>query len=261
MGWSAIKLPAVWKPTLFIFLWQSTPTSGAAFLYFMTNELKMGPEFLGQVRFLTSLASFLGIWTYQKYLRDVPIKNILFWTTLISAPLGLLQLLLISHTNQLFNIPDSAFVLGDDVALTLLGELSFLPILVLAAKICPPGVEAVLFATLMSIFNASGTLGTELGAALTHLLGVTDHNFDNLPLLTIICNLSTILPLAFLGLLDDFGLMTSAQMEDDEDDSDNNNHHHHHHEEKEEEEHFDDILLLNGNNKKEGKSFTVNGDN
>ena len=108
-------------------------------------------------------------------------------------------------------------MLGDDVALTLLGELSFLPILVLAARICPPGVEAVLFATLMSVFNGAGTVGTEFGALLTSKLGVTESNFDNLALLTIICNLSSLIPLLFLGLLDDVGDMTTSQMEDDDD--------------------------------------------
>merc|ERR1712174_154560 len=170
----------------------------------MTNELGMGPEFLGRVRLITSLASLLGVWAYQKYLRNVPIKDILLWTSIASAPLGLLQLLLITHVNRSQGIPDGAFVLGDDVALTILGELAFLPTLVLAARICPPGVEAVLFATLMSIYNAAGTVGTEVGAALTKLLGVTESNFDNLGLLTIICNISSLVPLLLIGLLNDF---------------------------------------------------------
>jgi hypothetical protein len=33
-------------------------------------------------------------------------------------------------------------------------QVSFMPILVLAARLCPEGVEATLFATLMSILNA-----------------------------------------------------------------------------------------------------------
>lgn len=69
--WSAIKQPAVWKPALFLFLWQSTPTSEGAFLYFMTNDLGMGPEFLGRVRLVTAAASLAGVWGYQKYLRTV----------------------------------------------------------------------------------------------------------------------------------------------------------------------------------------------
>lgn len=67
----AIKEPAVWKPALFLFLWQSTPTSEGAFLYFMTNDLGFGPEFLGRVRLVTAAASLLGVWGYQKFLREV----------------------------------------------------------------------------------------------------------------------------------------------------------------------------------------------
>lgn len=211
--WSAIKVPAVWKPALFLFLWQSTPTSDGAFLYFMTNDLGFGPEFLGRVRLVTAAASLVGVWGYQKFLREVPIKKILLWTTIASAPLGLINLLLISHANRSLGIPDGAFVFGDDVVLAVLGEFAFLPTLVLAARICPPGVEAVLFATLMSIFNGASTVGTEVGALLTKMLDVTENNFDNLGLLTIICNLTSLYPLLFIGLLDGVGTMSEAEME------------------------------------------------
>jgi folate/biopterin transporter len=211
--WQAIKVPAVWKPALFLFLWQSTPTSEGAFLYFMTNDLGMGPEFLGRVRLVTAAASLAGVWGYQKYLREVSIKKILLWTTIASAPLGLIQLLLITHANRSLGIPDTAFVFGDDVVLAVLGEFAFLPTLVLAAKICPPGVEAVLFATLMSVFNGASTVGTEVGALLTKQLGVTESNFDNLGLLNIICNVSSLYPLLFIGLLDGVGTKSEAEMD------------------------------------------------
>ena len=211
--WSAIKEPAIYKPALFLFLWQSTPTSDGAFLYFMTNDLGMGPEFLGRVRLVTSAAGLVGIWVYQKYLRTVPIKDILFWSSIISTPLGLSSLLLITHTNRALGIPDGAFVFGDDVVLAVLGQVAFLPTLVLAAKLCPPGIEAVLFATLMSVFNGASTVGTEVGALLTKVLGVTEENFDNLGLLTVICNLSSLYPLVFINWLDGVGSQSEDEIE------------------------------------------------
>jgi len=78
-----------------------------------------------------------------------------------------------------------------------------MPVLVLAAKLCPPGVEATLFATLMSISNAGGVAGGLVGAGLTQLLGVSRDNFENLALLIAVCNLSSLLPLPLLGLLPD----------------------------------------------------------
>uniref|UniRef100_A0A7S1ZYU2 Folate/biopterin transporter n=1 Tax=Ditylum brightwellii TaxID=49249 RepID=A0A7S1ZYU2_9STRA len=214
---TAFKQEEIWKPTLFLFLWQSTPTSEGAFLYFMTNDLGMGPEFLGRVRLVTAFASLVGVWMYQKFLRGVPIKDVLFWTTIASAPLGLSQLLLITHTNRMLGIPDGAFVFGDDVALAILGELAFLPTLVLAARLCPPGIEAVLFATLMSVFNGAGAVGTEVGALLTKMMGVTESNFDNLGVLTVLCNVSSLYPLLFIGWLDGVG----SSGEDDDNDDEN----------------------------------------
>ncbi|KAL3936601.1 MAG: hypothetical protein SGBAC_008117 [Bacillariaceae sp.] len=203
--WQAIKQPSIYKPALFIFLWQSTPTSDGAFLFFMTEDLGFGPEFLGRVRLVCAVASLLGVWVYNSYLKTTPIKDILLWSSILSTPLGLSSLLLITHANRSLGIPDGAFVFGDDVALSILGEIAFLPTLVLAARLCPPGVEAVLFATLMSINNGASTLGTEIGALLTKQLGVTETNFDNLGLLTVICNLSSLYPLLFIGWLDEGG--------------------------------------------------------
>lgn len=211
--WSALRQPAIWRPVLFIFLWQSTPTSEGAMLYFLTNDIGFGPEFLGRVRVVTAVASFAGVWVYQKYLRSVAIKDILLWTSIASVPLGLSNLLLISHFNREIGIPDGVFVFGDDVALSVLGELAFLPTLVLAARLCPPGVEAVLFATLMSIYNGASTVGTEVGAGLTKYLGVTENDFSNLGLLTIICNLSSLYPLVFIGWLDDVGSESEEDIE------------------------------------------------
>lgn len=211
--WDAFRQPAIWRPTLFMFLWQSTPTSDGAFLYFMTEDLGFGPEFLGRVRLATSLAGLVGVWIYQKFLRTVPIKDILFWSSIIATPLGLSSLLLITHANRSLGIPDGAFVFGDDVALSVLGQIAFMPTLVMAARLCPPGVEAVLFATLMSIFNGASTIGTEVGAGLTKYLGVTETNFDNLFLLTVICNLSSLYPLFFIGWLDDVGGQSEEETE------------------------------------------------
>lgn len=113
------------------------------------------------------------------------------------APTGE-QLLLVYHVNRQVGIPDELFTFGDDVVLTVLGQLAFMPTLVLAARLCPPGVEGTLFALLMSIFNGGGIVGSELGALLTRAMGVTEVDFRNLGLLIALCNLSSLLPLPFL---------------------------------------------------------------
>lgn len=80
-------------------------------------------------------------------------------------------------------------------------QIASMPVLVLAARLCPEGVEATLFASLMSILNAGSSVGSALGAALTSLLGITSTNFDRMTLLVGLCSGLALLPLPLLRLL------------------------------------------------------------
>ncbi|MCC3415097.1 MULTISPECIES: folate/biopterin family MFS transporter [unclassified Microcoleus] len=197
----AVAEKTIWLPTAFLFLWQSTPSSDSAFFFFSTNELGFQPEFLGRVRLVTSIAALVGIWLFQRYLKAIPFRVIFGWSTVIASALGMTTLLLVTHANRALGIDDQWFSIGDSLILTVIGQIAYMPVLVLSARLCPPGVEATLFAVLMSVTNLAGIISYEGGAILTHWLGITDRNFDNLWLLVVIANLSTLLPLPFLNWL------------------------------------------------------------
>ncbi|XP_010414036.1 PREDICTED: folate-biopterin transporter 1, chloroplastic-like [Camelina sativa] len=199
--WSAIKQPNVFLPTLFIFLWQATPHSDSAMFYFTTNKLGFTPEFLGRVKFVTSIASLLGVGLYNGFLKTVPLRKIFLATTVFGTGLGMTQVILVSGFNRQLGISDEWFAIGDSLILTVLAQASFMPVLVLAARLCPEGMEATLFATLMSISNGGSVLGGLMGAGLTQVFGITKDSFGNLSTLIILCNLSSLLPLPLLGLL------------------------------------------------------------
>ncbi|GFS36718.1 major facilitator superfamily protein [Actinidia rufa] len=194
--WHAVRQPNVFLPTLFIFLWQSTPHSESAMFFFTTNRLGFSPEFLGRVKLVTSVASLLGVGLYNGFLKNVPRCGKFSLQLLL-----LVQVFLVTGLNRQFGVSDEWFAIGDSLILTVLSQASFMPVLVLAARLCPQGMEATLFATLMSISNGGSVLGGLLGAGLTQLFGVTKDSFDNLSVLIILCNLSSFLPLPLLGLL------------------------------------------------------------
>ncbi|BFI03276.1 hypothetical protein MPTK1_1g02360 [Marchantia polymorpha subsp. ruderalis] len=199
--WETVKEPNIFLPTLFIFIWQATPVSDTAMLYFTTNKLGFGPEFLGRVRLVTSIASLAGVTIYNQLLKEVSMRKMFFWTTILGSVIGLSQVILVTGWNRDVGISDEWFAVGDSLVGTVLGQVSFMPVLVLAARLCPPGVEATLFAALMSISNGGGVVGGVLGAWLTEVLGVTSENFDNLAMLVVLCNVTSLIPLPFLGLL------------------------------------------------------------
>ncbi|MGJ5673475.1 MAG: folate/biopterin family MFS transporter [Nostochopsis sp.] len=197
----AITQKAIWLPTAFLFIWQATPTAESAFFFFATNELHFQPEFLGRVRLVVSVASLVGIWIFQRFLKTVPFRVIFGWSTVISAALGMTMLILVTHTNRTLGIDDHWFSLGDSLILTVMGQIAYMPVLVLAARLCPSGVEATLFALLMSVTNLAGLVSFESGALLMHWFGITETNFEKLWIVVILTNLSTLLPLPFLNWL------------------------------------------------------------
>lgn len=199
--WQTMRQKTILLPTAFVFIWQATPSADSAFFFFATNELEFNPEFLGRVRLVTSVAALLGIWIYQRFLKQVSFRNMLGWSTVISCVLGFTTLILVTHANRAIGIDDRWFSLGDNLILTVTGQIAFMPILVLSARLCPKGVEATMFALLMSIWNLAGLLSHELGAILTQWLGVTETNFANMWLLVTITNLTTLLPLIFVKWL------------------------------------------------------------
>ena len=199
--WQAIKQKSIYLPVAFLFIWQATPTAESAFFFFTTNELGFEPEFLGRVRLVTSVASLVGVFIFQQFLKNVPFRKIFAWSIVISTLLGLTNLLLVTHANRLIGIDDRLFSLGDSLILTVMGQISWLPVLVLCARLCPKGVEATLFALLMSIWNLSLFVSSQISAVLTAWLAVTEVNFENLWLLVTITNLSTLIPLPFLSWL------------------------------------------------------------
>lgn len=168
---------------------------------FATNELHFQPEFLGRVRLVVSVASLVGIWIFQRFLKTVPFRVIFGWSTVISAALGMTMLILVTHTNRTLGIDDHWFSLGDSLILTVMGQIAYMPVLVLAARLCPSGVEATLFALLMSVTNLAGLVSFESGALLMHWFGITETNFEKLWIVVILTNLSTLLPLPFLNWL------------------------------------------------------------
>ena len=103
--------------------------------------LGFDPEFLGRASAAGSVAGLVGVAAYNGLFKDARLSSVIFWTSVASAVLGLAPLALVSHANRAWGLDDRLFSIGDDVVQSALGEVGFLPLLVLAAKICPPGIE------------------------------------------------------------------------------------------------------------------------
>lgn len=199
--WNIIKQKSILYPLLFLTIWNITPTSGSALFYFETNELGFQPEFFGKLGLVSSISSLFGIVIYNQKFKSVPLRTIFKWSCILGSVLGTTPLLLVTHMNRIIGMPDTWFAMLDDIVLSIFGQITFMPVMILAAQMCPPGAEAMLYATIMSANNLSGTIGRMLGGMLMKGLDITDHNFSNLPALLVLTNILGLIPLLFLQFI------------------------------------------------------------
>jgi len=139
--WNHMKKPHIWKPAVFMFVWQATPSSQASYFYFLTNDIKLKPEFMGTLHLVEGASSIIALMIYNLWLTKVAYRRILYWTIILAFLAGLTPLILITHANRKIGLPDQMFVIGDAALLSGVGQIAILPLLILGAQTCPPAVE------------------------------------------------------------------------------------------------------------------------
>lgn len=95
----------------------------------------------------------------------------------------------------------------------IIGRLTAMPVMVLAAQMCPDHVEATLFALLMGISNMSGSTGGYLGVGIIAVLNTYGPRFENLATFVAIRNFASLLPLVLIPYLCPQGSPRSSMQE------------------------------------------------
>ncbi|KAL6846170.1 hypothetical protein ACP4OV_023618 [Aristida adscensionis] len=196
-----VKYPVVWEPSLYMFLSLalSISTHEGQF-YWYTNKTPPNPgfsqEFVGLVHAIGAVASMAGVLIYHKCLKDHPFRSLLFHAQLLYSVSGLLDLAFVLRWNLALGVPDAAFVTMEECVSRVVGRLRLMPMMVLSAKLCPPGAEGTFFALLMCIDSLGMVAAKAGGAAVLCALRVTRTDFGRLWLAVLLRNA---LRLATLG--------------------------------------------------------------
>lgn len=206
--------PMIAKVNAFFLLQTSLSFSiGGASFYFYTDKPESyaaGPHF--SMEFYTSVLgvvgavfSLLGIYTYQRYMREWRYRELLLMTNVVASVLSMADVMLLSRLNRKMDIPDHIFVLGASVLQQLIGQWMWMPGVVMTAQMCPRGMEATMYALLAGCHNLGSTIASSTGALFLQWLGCSpsgrpneDSEFDNLWIGALV---STVLPMFTLLLL------------------------------------------------------------
>eukprot|EP01052_Picozoa_sp_SAG31_P035581 SAG31_NODE_4314_length_3365_cov_2.309247_2_plen_516_part_00 len=107
------------------------------------------PSFLAIITFLGCVASAVGAGVYDKYLGELPLRQVLFLTCVLQPLASLTDVVLVNHWNVGLGINDHFFgglvTMVKSLVLTMYSVATY----ALVGKICPESVEATLFSWVM----------------------------------------------------------------------------------------------------------------
>eukprot|EP00899_Mesostigma_viride_P015879 jgi/Mesvir1/24292/Mv10988-RA.1 len=195
------RRPEIWRTSLFVTLFASSPTAGDALFYFFRYRLHFSMGFLGVLDVVGYAASAVGALWFQRSLKRLGYTSLLRGTIWCAFFLGITTIFVVLHWNRAMHIPDHAFVFGDTVALAVCAQVAWMPIAIIAARVAPDGAEGTVYQTVISVWNLCSIVSQFSGGLITRALGVTSDSFTNLWLLVLVCNLTTLTPLPFLYLI------------------------------------------------------------
>lgn len=158
-------------------------------------------EVVGSIFSFAAAGSLSGVLLFQNFFKDHPFHGVQFWTQLLYAASGLLDLIMVLRINVRFGIPDYFFVVIDEAVSHMILRLKWMPLLVLSSKLCPSGVEGTFFALFMSIDHIGLMSSSWAGGLLLHFLNVSRTEFKNLWLAILIRSISRLVPIGLLFLV------------------------------------------------------------
>lgn len=163
--WRAIKGALrerdVWAVAGFIFFYTFSPSFGPAFTFYQVDRLKFSQEFIGFLDALSAGGQVVGALLYAPLSRKFRLKTLIIAAIALSV-VGTLAFLL-------YRDRTSAIII--QTLFGCFGIITVLAFLDLAAKACPPRVEATFFALLMSVFNGGVQVSENIGARLYDRIG------------------------------------------------------------------------------------------
>ena len=105
------------------------------------------------------------------------LKRLLFWASLLTCGFGMTQLILITRKNLEWGIPNETFIVCDNLIIVMIAELTSIPLIIYASRICPKNVEGTMYAIITSTNNFGGLLSAMIGGSLTNYYNITQESY------------------------------------------------------------------------------------
>lgn len=139
-----VRFRLLTKVATFIFLRECFQLDTDQALFYWVTQYQHGPlissEFVGYMATVGFCAMFLGVAFYNRFLYQYSYRKIFVLSTILCAVAPLLDFILLKRWNLSVDISDRVFLLIDFTINPMVRRLIYIPLCVLAARVCPAGV-------------------------------------------------------------------------------------------------------------------------
>lgn len=194
----------VWKFGLFMLLMGIGPTPGKVIVYWLHQHVHFSQSYTEIAPILDIVACLIALFAYLAFLSNTPIRKLYMVANILLIILTLWGVVLVTRTNIKMGIPDDIFVATSTHVTSAISQLAGLPLLVFAVRVCPPGVEGVTYALLMSLNNLSDFISSSLSLAFATALNLgpaSHNNWDKLPCMWVISAAFAVFPVLLIWVL------------------------------------------------------------
>ncbi|UKK01318.2 hypothetical protein MACK_002131 [Theileria orientalis] len=193
-----LKQPVIFHPCLYLFLVVFTPGYHDAFMYYSIDILGYSPSFMGVLRLIYAAAVILGVGLYRFVFKGASVKKLFFWSSLVANSFYGLPFLVTSGLSAKIGIPDKPIVLCSGFLTEAVFEIQVMPFLTYTTRVTPKGLEASVFASILTIKSVGVVISKISTSLFTHLFGITNHNYDHMTAYIIFCTFNLFLVMIYL---------------------------------------------------------------
>lgn len=153
----------------------------------LTNKkgcLGFSSTFISSLGIIAYAGLAIGTALYSAYLKAVPYHKLLVGAHILLAVISVMDWLTVVAVNPvdatIFGIDAHWFAVFDEAAGDVLYQFKLMPLLVLAAQVCPASIEGTLFAFIMQMSNTGGTYAGYFGSWYSDHLEISQDDFTGL---------------------------------------------------------------------------------
>ena len=157
---------------LVLFLYSYEPGDGFVVEYLLIQRSNIKPTTFALADIVSFIMVMAASAVFSRYLRKVSVYKIVMTTNTIAFTLFAYRN---AYVTERLDIDPKVFLMLNSIVYSFIGQLSFLPMIVIATNLSPPGMEGTIYSFFMAVSNASGIISRELSSLLTKATGISNE--------------------------------------------------------------------------------------